>query len=200
MKISRVLAGAVLVALCGTACAPGTSSDTSAATPTGPVEKGVGDEEVTLKLVSTPESGAAVKSIIKAFEAKYPQVTIDYEDNNVDDYNKALNLSLASDQAPDIALLNSVGTTVKDGLVIDLSRYAEAYGWDKTYPSTQLNQWRVAEDGSTLGTGGLYAAPAGFSLVGVYYNKAKAAEAGITTPCGHAGGVRRGSRQGEEGR
>lgn len=182
MKISRVLAGAVLVALCGTACAPGASSDTTAAEPSGPVKKGAGDEKVTLKLVSTPESGAAVKSVIKAFEAKYPQVTIDYEDNNVDDYNKALNLSLASDQAPDIALLNSVGTTVKDGLVIDLSRYAKAYDWDKTYPSTQLNQWRVAEDGSTLGTGGLYAAPAGFSLVGVYYNKAKAAEAGITTP------------------
>ncbi|THA66217.1 extracellular solute-binding protein [Streptomyces sp. A0642] len=182
MKISRVVAGAVLVALCGTACAPGASTESAGAEPSGPVRKGVTGDKVTLKLVSTPESGAAVKSVIKAFEAKYPQVTIDYEDNNVDDYNKALNLSLASDQAPDIALLNSVGTTVKDGLVLDLSRYAKAYDWGRTYPSTQLNQWRVAGDGTTLGTGGLYAAPAGFSLVGVYYNKAKAAEAGITTP------------------
>lgn len=181
MKIRNVLAGAALVALTATACAPGAGSDT-AAEPSGPVKTGVPDEKATLSLVSTPESGAAVKAVIKAFEAKHPQVRIEYQDTNYDDYNKSLNLALASDQAPDIALLNSVGTTVKDRLVRDLSPYAKAYGWEKSYPSSQLDQWRVGADGTTLGEGGLYAAPAGFSLVGVYYNKAKAAELGITEP------------------
>ncbi|WP_327259093.1 ABC transporter substrate-binding protein [Streptomyces sp. NBC_01240] len=182
MKISKVLAGAAVVALSATACAPGAGSDSAADSATGPVKTGVPDKNVTLELVSTPESGSAVKAIIEAFEAKHPNVTVKYQDTNYDDYNKSLNLALYSKTGPDIVLLNSVGTTVKDGLVRDLSPYAKAYGWEKTYPSTQLNQWRVDKDGSTLGQGGLYAAPAGFSLVGVYYNKAKAAKAGITKP------------------
>jgi raffinose/stachyose/melibiose transport system substrate-binding protein len=180
MKIHKMLAIAALSAL-AVACAPG-SSNAPAAQPTGPVQTGAPAEKVTLSLVSTPESGAAIKAIIAAFQAEHPNITINYTDTNYDDYNKSLNLSLASDQAPDIALLNSVGTTVKDGLVRSLAAYEKAYGWDKTYPSTQLAQWRVAADGSTLGSGDLYAAPAGFSLVGVYYNKAKAAKLGITAP------------------
>lgn len=176
-----MLAGTVFVVLSATSCAPGAGSEAPAES-AGPVKTGVPEGKATLSLVSTPESGAAVKAIIKAFESKHPNVRIDYQDTNYDDYNKSLNLSLASDQAPDIALLNSVGTTVKDNLVRDLSPYAKAYGWDKTYASTQLNQWRVGTDGSTLGEGKLYAAPAGFSLVGVYYNKAKAAKLGIDAP------------------
>ncbi|MFC9468367.1 ABC transporter substrate-binding protein [Streptomyces coelicoflavus] len=181
MKLRTMLAGTVFVVLAATSCAPGAGSEAPADT-SGPVHTGVPDGDVTLSLVSTPESGAAVKAAIKAFEAKHPNVSIEYQDTNYDDYNKSLNLSLASDQAPDIALLNSVGTTVKDALVRDLTPYSKAYGWDKTYASTQLDQWRVDADGSTLGKGKLYAAPAGFSLVGVYYNKAKAAKLGITTP------------------
>ncbi|WP_326698093.1 extracellular solute-binding protein [Streptomyces sp. NBC_01754] len=181
MKLRTMLAGTVFVVLSATSCAPGADSQAPAES-AGPVKTGVPEGEVTLSLVSTPESGAAVKAVIKAFETKHPNVHIAYQDTNYDDYNKSLNLSLASDQAPDIALLNSVGTTVKDNLVRDLSPYAEAYGWDKTYAGTQLDQWRVGANGSTLGEGKLYAAPAGFSLVGVYYNKAKAAQLGITAP------------------
>ncbi|MBE3010648.1 extracellular solute-binding protein [Microbispora sp. NEAU-D428] len=146
------------------------------------MKTGAPTEKVALSLVSTPESGAAIKAIIAAFQAEHPNITINYQDTNYDDYNKSLNLSLASGQAPDIALLNSVGTTVKDGLVRSLTPYEQAYGWDKVYPSTQLAQWRVGADGSTLGSGDLYAAPAGFSIVGVYYNKAKATKLGITAP------------------
>ncbi|MYW01960.1 extracellular solute-binding protein [Streptomyces sp. SID3343] len=182
MKIGKILACAAVVAVAATACAPGSSNTAGAPQPTGPVQTGVPEGQARLKLVSTPESGAAIKAVIQAFQAKHPNIRIDYQDTNYDDYNKSLNLSLASDQAPDIALLNSVGATVKDKLVRDLSPYAASYGWDKTYPSSQLDQWRVDVDGSTLGRGGLYAAPAGFSLVGVYYNKAVAAKLGITAP------------------
>lgn len=181
MKLTRILACSVLSALAATACAPGSGSDT-AAEPSGPISTKLPTEPTKLKLVSTPESGAALKKIIAAWEKEHPTVQISYQDTTYDDYNKSLNLSLASDQAPDIALLNSVGTTVKDKLVRDLTPYAKAYDWHRTYPSTQLNQWRVAENGTTLGKGGLYAAPAGFSLVGVYYNKAKAKELGISEP------------------
>ncbi|MDT8913707.1 extracellular solute-binding protein [Amycolatopsis sp. PS_44_ISF1] len=181
MKIKFLAASAVVLAVGAAACAPGPAAPT-APQAQGPVNTAAPASKVSLSLVSTPESGAAVKEIITAFQAKYPNVTIHYQDTNFDDYNKSLNLSLASDQAPDIVLLNSVGTTVKDGLVRDLSAYDAAYKWSSVYPSAQLDQWRVAENGTTLGTGKLYAAPAGFSEVGVYYNKTKAAELGMTTP------------------
>ncbi|MEV6524619.1 extracellular solute-binding protein [Longispora sp. NPDC051575] len=182
MKPSRWLSGAgvLSVGLLAAACSPGGSAGTES--PSAQCTATVPAGKVTLKMVSTPESGAAVKAIIAAFQVKYPNITINYQDTNYDDYNKSLNLSLASDQAPDIALLNSVGTTVKDKLVASLAGCEKAYSWDKVYPSTQLAQWRLGANGSTLGSGDLYAAPAGFSIVGVYYNKDKAAKLGVTPP------------------
>jgi raffinose/stachyose/melibiose transport system substrate-binding protein len=182
MKFIRLAAGLAGAALALTACAPGASSANSGAPLPDEIKTGVPTGDVQLSLVSTPESGAAMKPIIAAFEAKYPNVKVKYSETNFDDYNKSLNLTLASDQSPDIALLNFIGTTVKDQLVIGLDGYAKAYGWDKTYPASQLAQWRVQPNGVTMGGGDLYAAPSGFSFVGVYYNKAKTAKLGINVP------------------
>lgn len=182
MKIAKLTAGAAVAALALSACAPGSSQDKPATKPGGTVQTGVPEGNVELDLIATPESGAAMKEIIPAFEAKYPNVKVKYVDTSYEDYNKSLNLALASDTSPDIALLNVVGTSVKDGLVLNLQPYAEAYGWESAYPTGQLNQWRVAADGTTLGSGDLYAAPASFSQVGLYYNKAKLAKLGVEAP------------------
>ncbi|MEU7842158.1 extracellular solute-binding protein [Micromonospora sp. NPDC049114] len=175
---SALSAAAVLLAL--GACAPGSSSsDEPAADANTAVQTGVPSGPVELNLIATPESGAAMKDIIPAFQAKHPNVKINYVDTTYDDYNKSLNLALSSDTSPDIVLLNAVGTTVKDQLILNLQPYAKAYGWETAYPAGQLNQWRVAKDGTTLGSGDLYAAPASFSQVGLYYNKAKLKKLGI---------------------
>lgn len=162
-------------------CAPGGAAPTEAVDVEASTE--LTTEDVTLTLMSTPESGAATEATIAAFEAEHPNITIEYSQTNYDDYNQSVNLNLSGDQSPDIVLLNAVANTVKNKLVAPLDDYAELYGWDDFYPSNQLNQWRVAENGSTLGEGGaLYAAPAGFSLVGTYYNKDLAAKLGISAP------------------
>jgi len=174
-----------LAVLCTTAlaaCAPGGTAPGSEPVEPTAVSTILGTEEVTLSLMSTPESGEATKKAIAAFEGLNPNVTIEYEQTNYEDYNKSLNLALSSSTAPDIVLLNSVGTTVKNGLVRNLDGYAQAYGWDEEVPTNQLAQWQVDTDGTTLGLGPLYAAPAGFSIVGVYYNKALAAQIGLDAP------------------
>ncbi|GGE98969.1 ABC transporter substrate-binding protein [Mycetocola zhadangensis] len=168
-------------ALVLTGCAPGGTAGSAPASAEKP-STDLGSEEITLSLISTPESGASTKATIAAFEKEYPNVTVEYQQTNYDDYNKSVNLELNSDKAPDIALLNSVNNTVKNGLVLDLDPYAGLYDWTDKYPENQLNQWRVGENGTTLGDGPLYAAPAGFSEVGLYYNKRIAAELGITAP------------------
>lgn len=177
-KLVLTAVGTLAIAVLLAGCAPGGAPASG-----GPAEEAstdLGNEEIALSLVSTPESGESTKATIAAFEEQYPNVTVDYEQTNYEDYNKSVNLALSSDQSPDIVLLNSVANTVKNDLVLDLDPYAELYGWDSIYPSNQLDQWRVAEDGTTLGPGGaLYAAPAGFSIVGLYYNKAVAERLGI---------------------
>lgn len=175
------LAASTLLGIALTACAPGATTNDSAADIEASTE--LTTDEITLTLMSTPESGAATEATIAAFEAEHPNIAIEYSQTNYDDYNQSVNLNLSGDQSPDIVLLNAVANTVKNKLVLPLDDYAGLYGWDDFFPANQLNQWRVADDGSTLGDGGaLVAAPAGFSLVGVYYNKALAAQLGITAP------------------
>lgn len=172
---------ALAAALSLGACAPGGTASTAPIS-TEQASKDLGSENITLKLISTPESGASTQATIEAFEKKYPNVSVEYKQTNYDDYNKSVNLELNADTAPDIVLLNSVNNTVKNKLVLDLDPYAELYGWTEKYPVNQLSQWRVGENGTTLGEGPLYAAPAGFSEVGLYYNKATAADLGIKAP------------------
>ncbi|WP_183096888.1 ABC transporter substrate-binding protein [Streptomyces sp. TLI_171] len=128
------------------------------------------------------ENSGTTKALAEAFHAKHPNVTVDFQYTGPDDYDKSLNLKLSSDRAPDLALLNKLGTTVKANLVRSLDDYAQAYGWGAKYPSTELDQWRASDDGKQLGAGHLWAAPAGFSVVGVYYNKEIAAQLGIQPP------------------
>lgn len=151
------------------------------ATPAGPVSTTLPSGNATLTVVSSENSGTT-KALAEAFHAKHPNITVDFQYTGPDDYDKSLNLKLSSDQAPDLALLNKLGTTVKANLVRSLDDYAKAYGWDTKYPSTELDQWRASDDGKQLGAGHLWAAPAGFSVVGVYYNKDIAAKLGITPP------------------
>jgi raffinose/stachyose/melibiose transport system substrate-binding protein len=68
----------------------------------------------------------------------------------------------------------------KQGLLKNLDDYAKAFGWDK-WPVPQLNQNRVAEDG-TRGSGPLYAMGLNYSLTGIFYNKKLAEQIGMKEP------------------
>ncbi|MEU1425339.1 extracellular solute-binding protein, partial [Kitasatospora sp. NPDC005751] len=132
----------------GSAGAPASSGPVSTELPTG---------SATLTIVSSENSGTT-KALAEAFHTKHPNITVDFQYTGVDDYDKSLNLKLSSGSAPDLALLNKLGTTVRAGLVRSLDPYAQAYGWDAKYPSAELDQWRAADDGRQLGTGHLWAA------------------------------------------
>ncbi|MEE2524180.1 extracellular solute-binding protein [Pseudarthrobacter sp. J75] len=170
---------AAMVAL--SACAPGSAATAPSAAPDS-ISTEIPSTDVVLELATTPESGAATKKIAEAFTQKHSNVKVNVTATSFEDYNKGINLQLDSDKAPDIALMNVVGNTVKNSLVLNLDAYSEAYGWEDTYSASGLSQWRVAEDGETLGSGPLYAVPSGFSEVGLYYNKALAKQVGIDGP------------------
>jgi multiple sugar transport system substrate-binding protein/raffinose/stachyose/melibiose transport system substrate-binding protein len=118
-------------------------------------------------------------ALIAAFTAKYPTVKITptYDPDNVTTQNQPR--QLASATPPDLIRVISVASGVKNNLLTNLDPYATAYGWDKLPPS-QLSQFR-AENG-VVGSGSLFAKPSGFTMTGLYYNKAVATQLGMTAP------------------
>lgn len=184
-KAKMAAVGTIGIALIVVGCTPGTANPTTSATTTtagGGISTAVPTDPVTLTLafIDNPDMTDALAD---AFQAKYPQVTIETQFTQFADYVKSLRLSMSSDSAPDIAQYNPA---LKDlsaaGLVVDLTGYEEEYGWDAKFPKSALDQLRVDDTGKILGTGSLVAVPGGLSLVGLYYNKSLMQEAGINAP------------------
>ncbi len=154
---------------------PGAAASSAAVATAVPADK------VELKLAFT-DSPDMTKALIAAFQKKYPQVTIVSQYTQFNDYVKSLKLSMSSDTAPDLAQYNAAfDTFVPAGLIRDLTPYEQAYGWDKSFPKSALDELRVDPTGKILGTGSLIAVPGGLSLVGLYYNKQLMTKAGITS-------------------
>jgi raffinose/stachyose/melibiose transport system substrate-binding protein len=97
-----------------------------------------------------------------------------------------LKLAIAGPHAPDVVEANQgwpdMGQMVKAGLLLPLDNYADAYGWFDRVPQNvnAANSW--TPDGKQFGTGSLFGFTAQGELVGVYYNKQKLQQLGITLP------------------
>ncbi|MEV4776764.1 extracellular solute-binding protein [Microbacterium sp. LTA6] len=182
MKAQHTAAAASAIALALgltlVGCAPGSGGQS--ASEAQAVSTDVGSEKVTIKIVSTPESGAPLPAIIEAFNEKYPNITVEHQETTFDEYNKQLPLQLASNSSPDIVLVNITGNLAKDGLILNLNDYVDAYGWDDVYSAGQLGDYAVGEDLVSAGGANQIALPTGFFHVGVYYNKELLAKAGVT--------------------
>ncbi|MGN6300984.1 MAG: ABC transporter substrate-binding protein [Angustibacter sp.] len=178
-----LLAVAMGVALAVSACAPGTSSAANKGDASSTaVSTQVPSEKVTLKLAFT-DGPEMTKQLVEAFQKKYPQVTIETQYTQFNDYVKSMKLAMSSDTAPDIAQYNAGFKDLSAaGLIVDLTGYEKAYGWDDTFPKSALDELRVDKTGKILGEGSLVAVPGGLSLVGLYYNKQLMQKAGIAQP------------------
>lgn len=163
--------GAVIltVALAGAACS--SASHKGSGGSSGPV---------TLRLATdTPD--AVVRAVVNAFEKTQTTIKVKVESTGYDNFIAQEPLQLASNNAPDIALINSVANMAKDHLLLSLNSYANKYGWYQQYSSTKLGEGSVEANGTTLGGSNLIALPLSYYEVGIYYNKALAKRAGITT-------------------
>ena len=118
--------------------------------------------------------------LAEEFTKQFPNVTWDIKQDQFANLITTTPLLLAGDNPPDLLRLPTMVTFAKDGLLMNLDGYAEAFGWDQ-WPVPQLDQNRVAEDG-TRGSGTLYAMGLNYSLTGIFYNKELAAQIGMTEP------------------
>jgi raffinose/stachyose/melibiose transport system substrate-binding protein len=168
-KISLILSTIVILAGVLTAV-PSLAED---ATPS------CGTEPVTLNAYF--ETGFDIPfKLAEEFTVQYPNVTWDIKQDQFTNLINSTPRLLSGDNPPDLIRLPTMVSFAKQGLLKNLDDYAAAFGWDK-WPVPQLNQNRVAEDG-TRGSGALYAMGLNYSLTGIFYNKELAAQIGMTEP------------------
>ena len=175
LLLVAVTTSALILTGCGAPGGTG-SSDSGVA-----VSTEIGPEEVELTVRVNADQEAMWTALAAGFEADYPSVTVDLETEAFDTLQQNAPRYLSSTNVPDLLRLAAPGDTVVDGLLLDLDPYAEAWGWDE-FPASQLDQWRLGDDGRTKGTGSLYALGAGFGLVGLYFDESKLADLGFDAP------------------
>lgn len=153
-----------------------TEAPTEVASAAGP---SCGTDPVVLK--ATFETGFDLPfKLAEEFTNQFPNVTWDISQDQFANLISSTPLVLASDNAPDLLRLPTMVSFAKDGLLMNLDPYAEAFGWND-WPVPQLNQNRIDADG-VRGSGTLYAMGLNYSLTGVFYNKELAAQIGMTEP------------------
>ncbi len=164
------LAGMVITGCSAPGGSPVTSSGVEVSTEIGP-------DPVTIAVRVNADQEEMWKALAAGFEEAYPSVTVDLQTEAFGTLQDNAPRYLSGNNVPDLFRLAVPGDTVKDGLLLNLDPYADAWEWDE-FPSSQLDQWRIANDGS-VGSGPLYALGAGFGLVGIYYNADKLEALGI---------------------
>jgi raffinose/stachyose/melibiose transport system substrate-binding protein len=120
-----------------------------------------------------------IVDLSKEFTNQYPNVTWNI---TLDQFTNLINETprlLASDNPPDLIRLPTFVTFAKDGLLMNLDKYATAYGWND-WP-VPLQFARMDANG-VRGSGTLYAMGLNYQLTGVFYNKKLAAQIGMTEP------------------
>lgn len=192
----RTLALPLAMAGLVSACVPGTSAEKTNTAPAGtvatdPAKMGKVQLNV-LDYFSGGVDNTWMKGVVSAFEKKYPNITISRTSLPWDDVMKALPLKLRSNNPPDIVPANngwqSLGTLVQGGLVLNLDKYADAYGWRKRFPTSILREHEFTADGKQMGTGSMFGAPvARASLIEVYYNRSLLQRIGAPVPKTFAG-------------
>lgn len=118
--------------------------------------------------------------LAEEFSNQYPNVTWNISQDQFANLINSTPRLLSGDNPPDLIRLPTMVSFATQGLLKNLDGYAEAFGWND-WPVPQLNQNRVAEDG-TRGSGSLYAMGLNYSLTGIFYNKELAAQIGMTEP------------------
>ena len=175
------LAGFVTLVLAA-GCVPAGpgSAEPSDEETTAEVSTELTEEEVVLDVYLETNFQDAFKALAEEFTARYPNVTFTYQADTTANLAQNATKIISGDAPPDLVRYTSVAQAAKDGILANLDGFAEAYGW-ADWPRGTMDQLRTPGDGSR-GSGSLYGLGIGYSVTGVYYNKAIADDLGLVMP------------------
>lgn len=129
---------------------------------------------------------SVIETLIAEFEAAHPGVTVERVPKAYDDVRATAGLAFSSDDGPDVSQINQgrvdMGPLIEAGLLLDLTPYAEQYGWTELISPGIIARNSFTPDGQTFGEGNLYGVPVTAELIGVYYNEQIFADLGLTVP------------------
>ncbi len=129
---------------------------------------------------------AVVEAVIAAFEEAHPGVDVVRSVKSYDDMRATAKLALGAADGPDVAMVNQsrvdMGAMVEAGLLLDLTPYAEQYGWNDFLPAAIAKRNSFTPDGKTFGAGNLYGVPEQAEFIAVFYNKEILEANGIALP------------------
>jgi raffinose/stachyose/melibiose transport system substrate-binding protein len=184
----RIVLSLIVLALVGMACTPG-AEVTPASAPPAPSEAGSIESGPITLTVWDQEYGKTAKvweRLNAEFEQKYPNVTVKRVNRDFGELKALLKLALSGPRGPDVVEVNQgwpdMGQLVKGGLLLPLDNYAETYGWRDAVSENVLSVSSWTPDGTQFGTGSLYGYTTMGEIIGVYYNKGKLAELGLSVP------------------
>jgi raffinose/stachyose/melibiose transport system substrate-binding protein len=179
VSLAAALLGALgLAAGAGARSAPATTAATAAARAT--VTLNVWDQEV------RAGQAAAIKKLNAQFERQYPNIKINRTAKSFTDLLATLKLAASGPNPPDVVEANNgysaMGPLVQAGLLLPLDQYSQRNKWRNRYSPGILRMNRFTRDGKSFGRGSLFGLPMVGEVVGVYYNKAKLRELGVSVP------------------
>src|SRR5690606_12462628 len=188
-RTALLVAGGAALAVTLAACSPPGSSSTTTSTPPSSSASEEAPSGVSTELTSEDveldlylESGFTEQfdALQAEFTAQHPNVTFKVRADSFQNLAQNAIGIMSSPDAPYLICFPTVQSAAKDGILLNLDPYAEAYGWND-WPQGLLDQVRIDESGAR-GSGSLYALGVGYNVTGVYYNKAMADSLGITIP------------------
>ncbi|MGC9541228.1 ABC transporter substrate-binding protein [Streptomyces sp. UG1] len=115
------------------------------------------------------------KQMIALFEKEHPNISVQVEYSNWDDYWKKLSTSAAAGDMPDVLQITDpfMYSYVDNGQLMDLKKVKDVLNTDKLPPNSMS---------MTTVKGGLYGVPAGDSAFGVAVDPAAFKKAGVPIP------------------
>lgn len=146
------------------------------------------DNELTVSWYYSSGGGDLWERAIKLYKKENPDVKIKEVHTSFEQMNKNAALTLQADDAPDVALYNqgtsSVGNLASQGVIADLSEYADKYGWTESLPeSIQTIAKYKADDGGIMSSdGSWFGVPVNGEFTLAYYNKDMFDANGIAIP------------------
>jgi raffinose/stachyose/melibiose transport system substrate-binding protein len=123
---------------------------------------------------------AMVAELHGLFEDTHPGVTVQRESFTTEELTNALADALASDDGPDVALVNQSSMGNLRDLLLPLDDYANEYDWYSRYALGLHARNSASENG--LGSGNLYGMSNVAEVVGVFYHRDIFAGLGIEVP------------------
>jgi len=138
-------------------------------------------EKITLTMWDLRTEGIPaemIDKIISEFTKKNPNIAIKRTAFKADDLRNTIKPALNSGKGPDVFSYDLgpgyLGVLAKAGLAVDLTTYADQYGWNERF-----HDWALERG---MYNGKLYGVPNELELLGVFYNKKLFKDFGVEPP------------------